>query len=932
MKLIILQVYLATHLAFAAQGGITSPDDDSCDTTALRTIIGEISDQCCPVGQPGCTCYSTRLFGPLPDAPMFVAKHTDTNDVCNFYNDMAQLDKPHCAKALDTIPAWQSFKSLYLKVPHRVEKANEHCNDSNKVRLCGSTIDFDDMIVCAKQLETVCSECSSLDSCVSEFMMKCASVKCQALGETPWNVEECVTWFPEKWLCGSTRSLLRDACHSAYTSNTIIPENSVNCPIEKDSNGEVNVWNFTDAFQKCKTCAGSTLPCYNDAILGPYPTAKLGDVVPGQIAETTKFCLSNMCMENIKPCPRTIIQDAELSFAFDALGDGRSKAYGICSTSPCVLSDQEELEKKCYQYCLEASPCSRECVAKIMDCMAKECELWDSDNCVTWYPRSGKCVNESKELKSYCDSKFILSTSGGQPNTNNNDTGDNDGDGSGYKNQGSEMEITFVVGLVLGAMLTICACIVMYCCCLRKTADKPVKSIKEVSIKDTRCSVTAVVNFLSAGKWTKGELIGRGTFGSVYLALLPGGNALAVKQLDASSQTQADVQSYTKEVTLMRELEHPNVVRYFFATFSEADQLISLFMEYVPGGSLGRLVRKTTSRLSETQGIVYLRQICTGLDYLHSRGVVHRDIKGDNILIDTSEGVCKISDFGSSKKIQKTCGQQQTIAKTITGTPNWMAPEMITDITNTVHDEKVDVWSIGCTVVEILNKGNPPWPEFPTQWAAIYHIANSGNIPEVPSFLSKVCADFVLMCLRRNSSDRPTVSTLLKHPWLVENEPLQRSSSSGNSLPVVDEQLERLIQAESARKSSGNPLSSQSMSSVKLSLETHTTTRASSSSFPEHRISMEDGNGSVPSFKVMAGQAQQDDVLVGTVPSFVVREYQDARDAAEMGHDGPPGTVPSFSAHDSVVKQTTDDEQVLLGTVPSIVVRAYQEMQSSKQE
>eukprot|EP01062_Namystynia_karyoxenos_P084526 TRINITY_DN9967_c0_g1_i1.p1 TRINITY_DN9967_c0_g1~~TRINITY_DN9967_c0_g1_i1.p1 ORF type:complete len:760 (+),score=160.71 TRINITY_DN9967_c0_g1_i1:206-2485(+) len=314
-----------------------------------------------------------------------------------------------------------------------------------------------------------------------------------------------------------------------------------------------------------------------------------------------------------------------------------------------------------------------------------------------------------------------------------------------------------------------------------------------------------ILHALSKGKWTKGQLLGRGQFGSVYLALLPQGQAVAVKMVDGSQQDEAENSEMVREIETMRELSHPYIVKYYFASYVAQEQLINIFMEYVPGGSLARLVRQMDAVLGEAQASVYTSQILQGLQYLHDHSIVHRDIKGDNVLVDTSEGTCKISDFGSSKKHVQGTLQASAAAGTIAGTPNWMAPEMITQqgSLQPALAAKVDVWSVGCTVVEILNRGKPPWPPFQSLWAAVYHITHAEGLPEgIPETLSDSCRDFVERCLRRDPVERPSATELLSHPFVLGEEPTTADSGSGSSEPAnVDEKIGELLEENRRMKS-----------------------------------------------------------------------------------------------------------------------------------
>ena len=271
--------------------------------------------------------------------------------------------------------------------------------------------------------------------------------------------------------------------------------------------------------------------------------------------------------------------------------------------------------------------------------------------------------------------------------------------------------------------------------------------------------------------WQRGNLVGRGQYGTVYVALLPGGHVLAVKQLDAADvmNDHAARSQYIHEIEALQNMTHPYIVKYFGAYLDTETRMINLFMEYVAGGSLARFVKSLPYCLEEEAVKVYIRQILEALQYLHSHNVIHRDIKGDNVLINTEEGTVKITDFGSSRKIQRTLQTAGTGGATLTGTPNWMAPEMITaQFYNDIpHKEKIDVWSVGCTAVELLCKGKPPWPVFDTQWSALYYIANSKElIPDgIPDDVSSDCRHVIEQCLIRDPASRISVPELLRHPW-----------------------------------------------------------------------------------------------------------------------------------------------------------------------
>jgi len=151
-------------------------------------------------------------------------------------------------------------------------------------------------------------------------------------------------------------------------------------------------------------------------------------------------------------------------------------------------------------------------------------------------------------------------------------------------------------------------------------------------------------------KWLKGELIGRGNYGKVYLAMnLTTGEMIAVKQVEISSLADDRARNLWRvlelESSIMKDLDHPNIVQYL--GFERTPELMSMFMEYVSGGSVGACIRKQ-GRLGPSVVKSFTSQILAGLEYLHSKGVIHRDLKADTVLVDP-QGIIKISDFSISK-------------------------------------------------------------------------------------------------------------------------------------------------------------------------------------------------------------------------------------------------------------------------------------------
>ncbi|KAF5384954.1 hypothetical protein D9615_001445 [Tricholomella constricta] len=269
-------------------------------------------------------------------------------------------------------------------------------------------------------------------------------------------------------------------------------------------------------------------------------------------------------------------------------------------------------------------------------------------------------------------------------------------------------------------------------------------------------------------KWVRGELIGRGTYGRVYLALnATTGEMIAVKQVEMprtasdknDSRQVTVVQALKMESETLKDLDHPNIVQYL--GFEETPDNLSIFLEYVPGGSIGSCLLKH-GKFDENVTKSFTSQILAGLEYLHSKGILHRDLKADNILVEMS-GVCKISDFGISKRTDDASGGAFTAMQ---GTVFWMAPEVI-NTQKKGYNFKIDIWSVGCVVLEMW-AGMRPWMGDEAV-AVMFKLYQSKLPPPVPEdvVLSELADDFRRKCFAINPEERPTSAELRMHPYLI---------------------------------------------------------------------------------------------------------------------------------------------------------------------
>lgn len=273
-------------------------------------------------------------------------------------------------------------------------------------------------------------------------------------------------------------------------------------------------------------------------------------------------------------------------------------------------------------------------------------------------------------------------------------------------------------------------------------------------------------------KWMKGALIGQGSFGCVYLALhAVTGELLAVKQVEApapGANSQSDsrkksmIEALKREISLLRDLRHPNIVQYLGC--SSSAEYLNIFLEYVPGGSVQTMLN-SYGALPEPLVRSFVRQILTGLSYLHNRDIIHRDIKGANILVD-NKGTIKISDFGISKKLEATNilngANNNKHRPSLQGSVFWMAPEVVKQ---TSYTRKADIWSLGCLVVEMFT-GSHPFPDC-SQLQAIFKIGGGKATPTIPEHASEDAKAFLNQTFEIDHDQRPSADELVLSPFLV---------------------------------------------------------------------------------------------------------------------------------------------------------------------
>ncbi|CAH2060085.1 unnamed protein product [Thlaspi arvense] len=262
----------------------------------------------------------------------------------------------------------------------------------------------------------------------------------------------------------------------------------------------------------------------------------------------------------------------------------------------------------------------------------------------------------------------------------------------------------------------------------------------------------------SSSSWIRGNCIGRGCFGTVSKAVSRiDGGVFAVKSVDLATCLPAQAESLENEIGILRSLKtHLHIVRFLGDDVSREGTVSfrNLHLEYLPEGDVangGIIVEETLLRR-------YVWCLVSALRHVHANGIVHCDVKSKNVLVVNGGSSVKLADFGSAVEFEKA-----TVGVAPRGSPLWMAPEVVR---REYQGPESDVWSLGCTVIEMLT-GKPAWEDH--GFDSLSRIGFSNESPFIPAGISELGREFLGKCLKRDRSQRWTCEQLLEHPFLCQD-------------------------------------------------------------------------------------------------------------------------------------------------------------------
>ncbi|XP_029172892.1 mitogen-activated protein kinase kinase kinase 4 isoform X2 [Nylanderia fulva] len=279
------------------------------------------------------------------------------------------------------------------------------------------------------------------------------------------------------------------------------------------------------------------------------------------------------------------------------------------------------------------------------------------------------------------------------------------------------------------------------------------KGVDRVHIKVRRVTFT----------WQRGIKIGQGRFGKVYTVVNnQTGELLAMKEVQLQPGDHRAIRRVAEELQIFEGIQHKHLVRYYGLEIHHEEMLI--FMEFCAEGTLESLVAGSGNGLPESLVRKYTYQLLSAVEALHFHGIVHRDIKTANIFLTNEGNYLKLGDFGSAVQIKAHTTMPGELQGFV-GTQAYMAPEVFMKSESSGHGRAVDIWSVGCCIIEMAS-GRRPWSDYDSNYQIMFKVG-MGETPALPKNLSAEGIDLVKKCLQHDPKRRSTANTLLAHSFTL---------------------------------------------------------------------------------------------------------------------------------------------------------------------
>lgn len=399
--------------------------------------------------------------------------------------------------------------------------------------------------------------------------------------------------------------------------------------------------------------------------------------------------------------------------------------------------------------------------------------------------------------------------------------------------------------------------------------------------------------------------LGKGSYGVVYKGVdRETSDIVAVKIIPLSKSEEESFIQIQREVGALQDCKHPGIVQYL-GSYRSKDALW-IVMEYCGGGSVADLMRATDTPLEEKFIQYIVCETLKGLSYLHSRGLVHRDIKCGNILL-TEGGDVKLADFGVAGQLTNTLSKRNTFI----GTPHWMAPEVIQ---RNEYDGKVDVWALGISAIEMAELEPPRHNVHPMRVIFMVSKEPPPGLAEADKW-SMVFHDFVKQALMKDPRMRPSAQKLALHRFMTRHRP----GAKMELLPLINESKEHMA-ATMARPASGTLHSQSSLRSATKTYKEHLRDGDEAQPFTgtvkytERRRrssrASADFSGSMVIQDTMASDRARSRYGSGTmVIDGTTAMSHSASDGPIEGTDGTEGGVSEMGGYMDAVKVMEDEEK-----------------------